>query len=1750
MTPIAIIGIGCRFANAADSHSFFELLKNRVDATRETPEDRWNLRSFYDADRRIPGKLSTARGGFLPAIDGFDAQFFGISPREAAYMDPQQRLMLEVAWEAMEDAGLAPERLAGTDVGVFAGAFTLDYKAIQLGRLNRHLIDAHTATGAMMTMVSNRISYIFDFRGPSMSIDTACSSSLVAVHLACNSLRAGECSLALAGGVNVMVTPEYTIAESKGGFLAPDGRSKPFSAAANGYGRAEGAGVVILKPLDRALADHDPIYAVIRGSAVNQDGRTNGITAPSREAQRRLIVEACRRAGVTPGEIQYVEAHGTGTPVGDPIEIGALADALGAGRAKDKPLLVGSVKGNIGHLEAGAGVAGLIKASLCLKRREIPPNLHFEEPNPAIPFDQLPLRVPVTTEPWPDTGGSRALAAVNSFGFGGTNAHVVLEEAPPATQRTGALEEAERPVLIPISARSPQALEAMARSMRDFARATDASLADIYYTAAFRRSHHDHRLAVVAGSKRELAALLDAHLAGETRLGAASGVAGARPRIAFVCTGMGPQWWAMGRRLFSDEPVFREMILRCDEIFRSEANWSLLMEMIAPEEQSRMAETQVAQTANFAIQVALAALWKSWGVEPDGIVGHSVGEVSAAYLSGALTLAEAIRVSFHRSRLQQTTAGSGAMMAVGLPGGEVAPLLESYGGRISIAAVNSPSSATVSGDPEAIQDLAARLEEKQVFHRALRVNVAYHSAQMDPLREELMTSLADLRPREAIIPLYSTVTGARAAGGEFGAAYWWRNVREPVAFCEAMDGLINDGYDCFLEVGPHPVLASSIHECLSVRARKASVLCSLRRGEDESTSMMAALGALYTIGANVNWEAFRSPSAAFVRLPAYPWQRERYWSESEESLRDRIGVAAHPLLGLRTEAARPTWQNEISASLCEYLADHAVRGAVVFPGAGYVEMAMAAAREVYGDANVSVEDIRFERALFLSDGERPKIQVALDPDTGAFEIHGRASGGGWIRHAAGSIRNAAGCEPPTVDIAAIERRCTAQLNHEQCYRHFAAQGFQYGPAFQKISWIRIGEGEALARFDSLDVAELEYRLHPAVLDACFQALVATDPFPSKTYLPVGIERIRVRRRPHGAMLAWARLDRRSEASAAGSIFLCDETGEVAVEIAGFVVKALDALESVMPDGQLERSLYEVRWTPAPRIVDEAAASDGRWLILAHANQAAASTLADTLGRYGCTVEVGDRVSDGFDGIVCFPAGAAGVMKLVQTVAASGVSTKIWLVTRGAQAAGEQKTMALEQAAAWGLGRVVGHQEHIGIWGGMIDLDPAGPEGEAEQIARELLQPTDEDQIAFRGGERYVARLERCRDLAPELPARFRADASYLITGGFGALGLLTARWMAERGARRIILMSRTAVPARERWNDASLSPETAKRIAAIRELESLGAAVMIAPVDVAAEVELALFLHTYEREGWPPIRGVVHSAGLVRDQLLLQMDEASFNEVLRPKAQGAWNLHRLLANAPLDFFVLYSSIGSLVAAAGQANYAAGNAFLDALAHYRRMQGLPALSINWGPWAVGMVNDLNLVEHYRARGLAAITPEQGMQFLSRLMSQTMPQAAVLTADWAKLFEFQPKVAPMVAHLAEDTAAGDASGAAAPEDIVASLLLAEPHEQGDLIEDHLRGLAARVLRMDREKIDAAQPLTALGLDSMMATELKNRIELSLHTPVSVLDLLKGVSLRELGAALLPKLLEENSDLDELLAEIEKLPPEGMQAASSAA
>ena len=799
---IAVIGIGCRFPGGVnDTESFWKLLVEGREAVGEVPPDRWNVDRFFDAELGLPGKSIARRGGFLDGIDQFDPQFFGISPREAPYVDPQHRLLLETAWEAIEDAGIVLDLERGTDLGVFVGISHNDYQAIQGTPWEHSGIGPHSPTGCAHSIAANRISYCFNLRGPSIAMDTACSSALTAVHAACEHIRAGRGDAALAGGVTVMITPGGFIGFSRASMLSPEGRCKAFDASADGFVRGEGAGMVLLKRLSHALADGDPIHGVIIGTALNQDGHTNGISLPSAEAQARLVREACIDAGIAPSQIGFVEAHGTGTAVGDPIEAHALAAALCDDRPAEVPLLIGSVKTNLGHLETAAGVAGLVKTLLVLKHRQIPPSLHFKTPNPNIDFTALKLRVPTALEPFPETGSEPRIAGVNSFGFGGANAHILLAEPPtrPGPDHSGIHIERAWPLVL--SARSEEALRSSASRLRDWAdeqskaNGNSPMLPDLAYTLGAKRNHHPYRLTLIAHSMREVVEELNSYHIGDQK-GSKVRVAFVprpeqTPRVAFVMSGQGPQWWGMGGELMRYEPVFRQSIEQCDAAMRPWARFSLLEELRRSEDASQMHRTEIAQPAIFAMQVALTELWKSWGIQPTAIVGHSVGEVAAAYVAGVFSLEEAARVIVLRARFMEDCArGEGTMLAVGLDEDGAQALIARHDRTVTIAAFNGPCSLTLAGSRLSLEAMAAELELQGVFARLVRVDHPFHHPLMRPASEALEEALVDFKPRTETVPFFSTVTGRRCAGQECDATHWGRGVRQPVQFASAVNALI------------------------------------------------------------------------------------------------------------------------------------------------------------------------------------------------------------------------------------------------------------------------------------------------------------------------------------------------------------------------------------------------------------------------------------------------------------------------------------------------------------------------------------------------------------------------------------------------------------------------------------------------------------------------------------------------------------------------------------------------------------------------------------------------------------------------------------------------------------------------------------------------------------------------------------------------------------------------------------------------
>jgi acyl transferase domain-containing protein/acyl carrier protein len=1204
-TPIAIVGIGCRFPGGSTGPAgFWRLLRDGVDAIGEVPPDRWSRRRFYDPEPGRPGKITLRHGGFIDGVDRFDAAFFGISPREATRMDPQQRLLLEVAWEALEDAGQPAEALAAP-TAVYVGLSSYDYMLMQSG-FNRHDVDTYTNTGSALSIAANRISYCLNLKGPSAAVDTACSSALVAVHLACQSLRRGESRVALAGGVNLLLSPDPYIGFSKLSMLSADGRCKAFDARANGFVRSEGGGVVVLKPLPDALRDGDRVYAVIRGTAVNQDGRTPGLTVPSESAQATLLRVACCDAGVDPAEIQVVEAHGTGTPVGDPIEARALGSVLGAGRPADRPCLIGSVKTNIGHPESAAGIAGLIKMALALYHRRVPANLHFETPNPDIPMADLRLRVPRALEPWPAHRGP-ALAGVNSFGFGGTNAHAILQEAPgqdgqPARNGDAATNgraasaaschpATASPCLLPLSARGPESLRALARSVQQLLTSPDAPpLADVLHTACLRRSHHDHRLAVVGSDRDDLAAKLAAFAEGETPAGVLSDRVPPEPlRQVWVFSGQGPQWHAMGRQLLDAEPVYRRVIERCDELLRPLAGWSLLDELRADEAASSVHDTEIAQPALFAVQVALAEVWRSWGLRPDVVVGHSLGELAAAVDAEVLDLEDALRVVVHRSRCVVLARAKGSMLAVGLPEGEVLPLIERYAERVGVAAVNSPRSVTLSGETAALEELAEEFRRRKLFARFLQVPFAFHSPMLELVKDEMLASVAGVRPRPGAVPIVSSVTGRPIDGTEMGPDYWWQNFRLPVRFAAAINHLAAQGPCAVLEISPHPVLGSSVTECFAQAGQRATVLASLRRHEDERAYLLRALGALYTVGHGPDWRRV-APAGRFTPLPSYPWRHERYWHESPESRADRLGEGAHPLLGMRVPSAEPAWVTTFDRINLPPLYDHRAQGRPLVPTTAYVELALAAGRAVRPEGPCRVEELKLLKACFLPEKGGQSVQTSVAAGELRVTLHSRAeaSDDAWVEHVRGRLRPLTDAPAgPAFDPAAVQKRCPAALDRAACYERLTRLGLDYGPAFRTLERLWTGVGEALGLVRLPDGATPDDVSTQAVLlDGCLQSVFGTVPDPADAdgnravFLPAAIDEVRSYRPAGPRLWAHARLAERSRDGITADLSVYDEAGGPVAEWRGIRCQAVGGGAGA-GDG-LRDLLYEFRWRFEPR----------------------------------------------------------------------------------------------------------------------------------------------------------------------------------------------------------------------------------------------------------------------------------------------------------------------------------------------------------------------------------------------------------------------------------------------------------------------------------------------------------------------------------------------------------------------------------------
>lgn len=1379
--PIAVIGVGCRYPGGIrDLDSFWEVLREGRDVIGPMPENRLGKPGQLVDPGRNPGKIVTDKGGFLDRIDEFDAAFFNISPREAELLDPQQRVMLEITFEALEDAGVKLRRIWGSKTGVYVGQWTSDYEH-RVIRATRD-VDLYATTGTGRYATAGRIAYAFNLQGPSMAVDTACSSSLVTIHLACQALRNGEIDYGFAGGVNIILDPFISIGYSRSKILSDYGRCRFGDSSGSGYVRSEGAGVVLLKRLSDAERDGDKIYAVIRGSRVNSDGQSNKyLVAPSHLTQADMLRDAYRSAGVDPSEVDYVEAHGTGTKAGDPTEISALSRVLGEGRGPGEKCLLGSVKTNIGHTEAASGIAGFLKALLVLRHREVPASLHLKDPNPAVDWAHSPFEL--TQKPVPLKGdGQPLLAGVNSFGITGTNAHIIIQEVVQA-ETPAAWKQGITRFALPVSANTTGALESYAGAYADLLnRADDKTFRELVHNIVFRKSDLNDRRLILFSGREDLAASLRAVQRHDVSAEVQEGTAASPrpPKTAFVFPGQGSQWIGMGRRLYQSEPVFREAIQACSEALSAHVSWNLEQQLLNEDRDDLYDKQDVLQPTLFAMEIALARLWQSWGIEPDAVVGHSMGEVVAAYLAGSLTLEDAAAVICIRSGLMVTLSGASGMLYAALSP-DAAERYIAGNDRLNVAINNSPDSVVIGGDTADLEALQKQLESDEVFCRRVKMDVASHSPQMDPLLDRLRSSVAHIRASENRIPFYSSVRHGVLSGSELDADYWVSNLRRPVQFAKTIQQLITDGYRVFIEVSPHAVLTNSIEENARALETPVAAFGSLARHADEEEAFLAAVGKAYCNGLYPDWGKLYDAKFTKVNLPAYPWDREHFWVDEsvagnvQGQAETRNGKPAHPLLARRMDIPAPAsgyvWETAVSMEAFPWLEDHQVLDAVVFPAAAYMEMVRAALDEVFGPGEREIEGFRIGGALSLAPGKVRILQTALENRAGnGYDLVIRSRDAretDWQEHAAAGVvvnyaRNLDGlkAEMKTETIAA-----------EAHYELARSMNFPYGPLFRTVQGLETAGafwsaglklGEAL-RFQAGD-----YGLHPALLDGAIQVALnlSREKHAGSAYLPVGVDKLWFADDLRAVTDARVALTGRP---ADGDTLLADmvveQDGRIILRAEGLRLTRLRTQSGTQQS--LEEALYETIWNEAALPAEKEEGTvylidpPAGWPVDSHTvmvgwkgspvdaqrsldpgDTAAWENLAQEIAAAGPDpVVVYNAVTarEAFsDDILYSEALSSAFLLLARALARAEKPVRLRLIANGSRAF-LNNDINLAAAPLWGLGNVM-LNEHPELHLSRLDL-PAEPTTGDWNLARDwALGGGPENEWALRDGKFYVARL--------------------------------------------------------------------------------------------------------------------------------------------------------------------------------------------------------------------------------------------------------------------------------------------------------------------------------------------------------------------------------------------------------------------------
>ncbi|RKN07432.1 SDR family NAD(P)-dependent oxidoreductase [Streptomyces radicis] len=1706
--PIAIIGMSCRFpGGVTDPEEFWQLLADGVDAITDFPSDRgWDLEGLYDADPDRPGTSYVRHGGFLAGVADFDAGFFGISPREALAMDPQQRLLLETSWEALERAGIDPTSLHGSNVGVYSSVINHDH-TVRLHQAPGEF-EGYRLTGSSGSVASGRIAYTLGLEGPAVTVDTACSSALVAMHLAAQALRQGECTMALAGAASVMVLPSAFVEFSRQRGLAVDGRCKAFAAAADGTGWAEGVGVVLLERLSDARRNGHRVLAVVRGSAVNQDGASNGLTAPNGPSQQRVIRAALANAGLASGDVDAVEAHGTGTTLGDPIEAQALLATYGRDRPAERPLYLGSLKSNIGHTQAAAGVAGVIKMVQALRHGVLPRTLHVDEPTPEVEWSAGAVELLTEAREWPVVDRPRR-AGVSSFGVSGTNAHLILEQAPEEPEVAAAV---AGPVPLPVSAGTSEALRGQARRLAEHVAAhPDESLADVASTLIHGRAALGERAVVVATDREDALTGLQALADGQPAPHLITGTARELAKTVFVFPGQGTQWAGMGAELYAASPVFAEAIDEVAAVLDPLTGWSLLELIRQGDNAPSFDRVDVIQPASFALMVSLARLWEAHGVVPDAVVGHSQGEIAAAYVAGALTLNDAATVVALRSRaIAAHLAGHGGMASVPLPPEEVGELLGGYPG-LEVAAFNGPQSTVVAGDPGSLDGLLAHCESQDIRARRIPVDYASHTSHVEAIEGHLAELLGDLAPEPPRVPFYSTLEREWLSSDMLlDGGYWYRNLRHPVHFASATRTLLDEGHSTFVEVSTHPVLIHGIQDA----DPEATVTGTLRRDEGGQQRFFASLAGLQVHGASLDWRVPQTPTRA--DLPTYPFEHERYWLEPTSSAVGDVssaglGVADHPLVGAVVAVAGDdvtVLTSRVSLRSHPWLADHAVRGVVLLPGTALVELAVRAGDEVGAG---TLDELVIHAPLILPERTAVHLQVTVKApeETGRrpLVIHSRAADAesqtSWTLHASGYLV----VEPA----ASVEGFAFAQwppagatpVDLDSFYSRQFEAGYEYGPTFQGLrrAWTRDGEvfAEIALPEDQAHTAA-HFGLHPALLDAALHANNFAEGHGAtedgQVALPFAWSGVTL----HASGATALRVRTVATGSDGVSIELADPSGRPVATVGSLALRSIaaDQLTKGTEGSSVGESLFRVEWVPFT--VGEVAAEIPEDV--------------DLLDLTGTTGDV---------------RGLTGrVLRAVQEYLADedrSVGARLVVLTRGAVATVSSAEVTSPAAAAvWGLIRSAQaeHPDRLVL----IDLD----DHPASRAAIAVALGAGEPQLAVREGGLAVARLAR---VAVPAGARSRSldPGGTVLVSGVGMIGGLVARYLVvEHGIRHLLLASRRG-------------PDAPGAFELREELSALGADVVLVACDTSDRDATAALLASVPSAR--PLTAVVHTAGALDDAVFTALTPGHLDAVLAPKADAAEHLYELTRDRDLAAFVLFSSAAGTLGNPGQANYAAANAYLDALAHQHRADGHPTTTLAWGLWeqASEMTGKLSGAERRLSRrdGIVGLSAGEGLALFDAALASGEPVVLPVKLDIAALGRGGSEEVPaLLRGLVRRPARRAVHTASADRESLAQRLAGLADADRDrLLLDLVRTHAAAVLgRGASDVIGPEQAFKQLGFDSLTAVELRNRLNQATGLRLPATLVFDHPNPTALAHHLRDGLVASQETTPSVLAELEKL------------